>query len=119
MRGGDVGAGTAGSVSVCLVLMFLTYAVLTGAGLVLDRERVGAAADLAALAAAARAHQGEESACAVAVETASANGADLDDCALDVHTVTVTAALSSSSFPMTLRAVARAGPVHDSTEEVE
>lgn len=119
MRGGDAGAGTAGSVSVCLVLMSLTYAVLTGAGLVLDRERVGAAADLAALAAAARAHRGEDAACAMAVQTAVANGADLDDCALDVHTVTVTAALPSSQLPMTLRAVARAGPVHDPTEEVE
>ena len=119
MRGGDTGAGTAGSVSVCLVLMFLTYAVLTGAGLVLERERVGTAADLAALAAATRAHQGPEAACAVAVDTASANGADLDDCVLDLHTVTVKAALPSSLFPMTLRAVARAGPAHDPTEEVE
>ena len=119
MKGDDTGVGTAASVSVCLVLTFLTYAGLTGAGLVLERERVGTAADLAALAAAARAHQGEGPACAVAVETVAANGAELDDCALDFHTVTVTAALPSSLLPMTLRAVARAGPAHDPTEEVE
>ncbi|WP_017606912.1 Rv3654c family TadE-like protein [Nocardiopsis alkaliphila] len=119
MRGGDAGTGTAGSVFVCLVLMFFTYAGLTGAALVLKRERVGAAADLAALAAAARAHQGEEEACSIAAETAMANGADLHDCALHVHTVTVTVASPTSLLPLTLRARARAGPAHDPTEEVE
>lgn len=119
MRGGDTGTGTTGSVSVCVVLMFFTYAGLTGAALVLERERVGTAADLAALAAAARAHQGEEPACSIAAETAMANAVDLDDCALDVHTVTVTVASPTSLPSLTLRARARAGPAHDPTEEVE
>ncbi|MBR8741998.1 Rv3654c family TadE-like protein [Nocardiopsis sp. MG754419] len=119
MRSGDAGSGTAGSVSVFLVLMFLTYAGLTGAALVLERERAGTAADLAALAAADRAHEGEEPACVVAAETARANGAELDGCTLDVHTVSVTAALPSALLPLTFRVRARAGPVHDPNQEVD
>lgn len=99
-------------VSCCLVSWFLVHTVLTMAAVRLECDRAGTAADLAALSAAARAHRGTEAACAVARETARANGADLDECAVDVHTVTVTVALSSTVLPRTVRARSRAGPAH-------
>ncbi len=112
MRGDDTGSAAVWWVSCCLVSWFLVHTVLTIAAVRLERDRAGTAADLAALSAAARAHQGTEAACAVARETARANGADLDECAVDVHTVTVTVELPSTVLPRTLRARSRAGPAH-------
>ncbi|GHC97385.1 hypothetical protein GCM10007079_50800 [Nocardiopsis terrae] len=112
MRRGDAGSATVWWVSLCLLLWFVTYAVLLTAAARLERDRAGTAADLAALAAAARAHQGTRAACAAARSTAEANGAALGSCGLSGHTVSVTVTLPSTVLPSTVRARSRAGPAH-------
>lgn len=114
----DSGSATVWWISLCLVLWFLTYAVLLTATARLDRDRAGTAADLAALAAASRAHEGAGPACAVARRTAEANGTVLDTCELSGLTVTVTVSFSASALPHAVSARSRAGPAHDPTEEV-
>ena len=118
MRGDDAGTATVWWISLCLVLWFLAYAVLATSAARLERDRAGAAADLAALAA-ARAQQAGDTACAVAGETAEANGATLDSCGLRGHTVTVTVSIPSSVLPRAVGAEARAGPAHEPVEEME
>ncbi len=115
----DSGSATVWWISLCLLLWFLTYAVLLTAAARLDRDRAVTAADLAALAAAARAHEGPGPACAVAERTASANGAALDTCELDGLTVAVRVYLPASVLPHEVGARSRSGPAHDPTEEVE
>ncbi|WP_017590143.1 Rv3654c family TadE-like protein [Nocardiopsis ganjiahuensis] len=115
----DGGSATVWWISLCLALWFLTYAVLLTAAARLDRDRAATAADLAALAAAARAHEGAGAACAVAERTASANGAALDTCDLNGLTVTVRVSLPASALPHEVGARSRAGPAHDPAEEVE
>ncbi|MGW5879958.1 Rv3654c family TadE-like protein [Nocardiopsis terrae] len=112
MRRGDAGSATVWWVSLCLLLWFVTYAVLLTSAARLERDRAGTAADLAALAAAARAHQGTRAACAAARSTAEANGAALGGCGLSGHTVSVTVTLPSAVLPSTVRARSRAGAAH-------
>jgi secretion/DNA translocation related TadE-like protein len=98
----------------CSVLaLAATAAVLVGSAMV-TRHRAIAAADLSALAAAGKALDGEESACAAAADIATSMGARLTRCSLsgviaDVA-VTVSAELSVVGL-VTGRASARAGPV--------
>ncbi|GAA1463698.1 flp pilus-assembly TadE/G-like family protein [Nocardiopsis exhalans] len=115
----DAGSATVWWISLCVLLWFLTYALLLTAAARLDRDRASAAADLAALAAAARAHEGTGTVCAAARRTAEANGATLDTCELSGLTVTVTVSLPASALPREVSARARAGPVHNPSEEVE
>lgn len=115
----DSGSATAWWISLCLALWFLTYAVLLTATARLDRDRAATAADLAALAAAARAHEGTAPACAVARRTAEANGAVLDTCEQSGLTVAVTVSFPASALPHEVAARSRAGPAHDPTEEAE
>jgi secretion/DNA translocation related TadE-like protein len=100
-------------VVVMLVLALAGWA-LVGSLAAGVRQRAGAVADLAALAAAAESARGPESACRTAATVAVANGARLDACTLDsvgvadiVVAVEVHGAFASSG-PALGRA--RAGP---------
>ncbi|MPZ25807.1 MAG: helicase [Micromonosporaceae bacterium] len=78
------------------------------------QHRAQAAADLAALAGAARAVAGHPAACARAGVIAVANGAGLTHCALDGFDLTVTVEVvppAGAGLHRTARATARAGPV--------
>lgn len=72
---------------------------------VIARHRAQAAADLAALAAAARLPDGVEAACGEASVIAAAMGAAVADCKVDDLDVVVTVSAGKA------RAAARAGPV--------
>lgn len=112
----DSGSASVWWISLSLVLWFLVHAVLLTATARLDRDRAATAADLAALAAAARAHEGAEPVCVVARRTAEANGAVLSSCELDGLTVEVTVSLTASALPHEVTARSRAGPRHDPGE---
>jgi secretion/DNA translocation related TadE-like protein len=92
------------------VVVAVTLALVAAA--TVARHRAQAAADLAALAAALRAWDGETAACARAAEMTARNGARLVACGLDgfdaVVTVEVPAGVSRWGLA---RASARAGPV--------
>lgn len=75
-----------------VLALAVVAAVLAGSAMVL-RHRAGAAADLAALAAASKAVEGQDAACAAAAGVASAMGGTLRSCSLsglvaDVEVVT-------------------------------
>ncbi|TPW73476.1 Rv3654c family TadE-like protein [Schumannella sp. 10F1B-5-1] len=100
------GVAAVGVIAVTATLSLATVGL--GAGL-LERQRVVAAADSAALAAADTASgalAGEP--CAAAAEVARANGAELADCTVDGASATVTARGSFAGIPLIARA--RAGP---------
>jgi secretion/DNA translocation related TadE-like protein len=79
---------------------------------VVARHRAQAAADLAALAAAARVPAGAESACAQATAVARAMRADPAGCVVDDLDVVVTVEVGLAVGRWgTARAAARAGPV--------
>ncbi|MGH3680628.1 MAG: Rv3654c family TadE-like protein, partial [Natronosporangium sp.] len=77
-------------------------------------HRAQSAADLAALAGAARAVAGQTAACARAGEIVAANGARLSHCRLDGLDLTVTVEVAppaGAGLHRTALATARAGPV--------
>jgi secretion/DNA translocation related TadE-like protein len=77
-------------------------------------HRARSAADLGALAGAARAIEGSDAACARAAELVSDNDARLTDCRLDGLDLTVTVeviAAPAAGLGMVATATARAGPV--------
>jgi secretion/DNA translocation related TadE-like protein len=96
--------------------------VLVAAGLVgaavgaahVARHRAQSAADLAALAGAARVIEGPSAACARAADLAAANGAHLTGCELDGLDLTVTVEVTPApvtGLDRAATATARAGPV--------
>lgn len=97
-----------------MVAVLLT---VTGGGFVLGaaviaRHRAQAAADLAALAGAARIPAGPETACAEAQSVARWMRVDESDCAVDGLDVVVTVAVPLPGWRVgPARAAARAGPV--------
>ena len=96
----------------CVVVLVATVLVALGA-VAVARHRAGSAADLAALAAASRALQGQAEACALAGSVAGAGGARLVRCALDGATADVVVEVSADGPLAALgpaRAGARAGP---------
>jgi secretion/DNA translocation related TadE-like protein len=105
-----VGAGL-----VVIVLALFAVGVQLGAAVV-TRHRAEAAADLAALAAAARAVSGSEAACAVAARVAGRMAVRLESCELDgwdaVVRVTARPPPLIEQFGAA-SATARAGPVAD------
>ncbi|MFD6950476.1 hypothetical protein A6A08_22230 [Nocardiopsis sp. TSRI0078] len=115
----DSGSATVWWAALGALLWFATLAVLATATARLDRDRATAAADLAALAAAARAVHGTEQACARARDTAEANGASLRSCALTGSTVEVVVAVPSSLVDRPVTARARAGPAAVSPEQAK
>jgi secretion/DNA translocation related TadE-like protein len=108
----DTGSATVWWVALCALLWFLTLAVLLAASVRIDRDRAATAADLAALAAAARAAQGTDQACTRARAIAQANRADLRSCALTGPVAEVTVSVPSSTLNRPITAHARAGPAH-------
>jgi secretion/DNA translocation related TadE-like protein len=110
----DRGSATIWAVSAVAVLLAVTMLVLQLAAAVSTRHRAEAAADLAALAAAAHAVQGPDSACALASTVTEGMDAELVRCELDgwdaVVEVTVAGPASLSGLGSG-RGRARAGPV--------
>jgi secretion/DNA translocation related TadE-like protein len=85
------------------------------AAVAVARQRAAAVADLAALAAAQRALEGESVACASASRTAAADGAAVLRCALDGEVAEVLAQVRPPGLLGRLGAAtsrARAGPAH-------
>nr|VDG62151.1 helicase/secretion neighborhood TadE-like protein [Streptococcus thermophilus] len=109
----DRGHATILSASIVAAVVSLAMVV---AGLVshtAGTHRAQMAADLAAVAGATALYAGHTGAqvCATAEKTASLNGAELRDCALDGADVLVTAAVSTAGGARDAEATARAGPL--------
>jgi secretion/DNA translocation related TadE-like protein len=108
----DRGAATIWALAVGLVLVLFAAAMAQVGTAITARRKAHAAADLAALAGAARALEGIAVACGRAHDYAALNGAVLSTCRLDgfdlIVTVTVPTHLGTAT------ATARAGPVPDS-----
>ncbi|WP_309223149.1 Rv3654c family TadE-like protein [Micromonospora sp. CP22] len=113
------GGGDRGGATICLLGVGLLFVVagLFGAGVGtarLARQQARVAADLGALAGAARALQGEPETCTRAGELVVANGARLVRCRLDGLDVLVTTEVVVEPLPgmtRTARATSRAGPL--------
>lgn len=110
----DRGAATVWALALTMVLVSVLTVVLGVGQVALIRSQVSTAADLAALAGAARL----SNACAVADEVAIINGARLDDCGIDGEDVLVDVSapappLVKVIFTDRIRAKARAGPQLD------
>jgi secretion/DNA translocation related TadE-like protein len=94
-----------------VVLLTVTGGVTYLGAAVLARHRAQAAADLAALAAAARVPAGAATACTQARAVADAMHADIAGCVVDDLDVVITVEVSTSGSRWgTARAAARAGP---------
>ena len=100
-----------------LVLAMTALAVHLGAA-VLARQRAETAADLAALAGAARVLQGPDLVCAGVIRVAGANGAVVDSCVVQGTDVLVSVVARVRAGPIsgTVSARARAGPVQRITD---
>jgi secretion/DNA translocation related TadE-like protein len=102
---------------VALVMAMTALAIHLGAA-VLARQRAETAADLAALAGAARVLSGADLVCARATEVASANGVTVDSCVvrgIDVL-ISVVGQVDAGPLTGTVSARARAGPVRRITD---
>lgn len=103
-----------GSASLCvlfvgmIISLFGAMAALVGSAMV-ARHQAGVAADLGALAGAARIVEGESAACGRAARFVGANGGSLAACAVDGVDLVVTARVAWRGRSAT--ATARAGPV--------
>jgi secretion/DNA translocation related TadE-like protein len=108
-----------GSASLWLLAVGLVLVAAGLAGGAVGAARVGhhrarVAADLGALAGAARVLQGPDAACARAAELAAANGGRLVDCAIDGLDLQIRVELTVTPLPhltRTATAIARAGPI--------
>jgi secretion/DNA translocation related TadE-like protein len=109
----DRGAATVWVLACGLMTVLVALAMsMVGAGIV-ARHRAQGAADLGALAGAAHAIEGEQSACATAGSIAAANGARMTRCGMEGFDVIVTVEVSPAlvaSLGRSARASARAGP---------
>ena len=97
-----------------VVLLGVTWAGAYLGSAVVARHRAQAAADLAALAAAARLPSGAAAACARATTVAGAMRVDEARCEVDDLDVIVTVSVTvraAGAFAAAARAAARAGPV--------
>ena len=98
------GSATLVAVAMMAVLMAVTVGGFYVGSAVISRHRAQAAADLAALAAAARLPAGGDSACGQAAAIAKAMGVSVADCTVDELDVVVAVTAGRA------RAAARAGP---------
>ncbi|MBF9134092.1 flp pilus-assembly TadE/G-like family protein [Plantactinospora sp. S1510] len=99
-------------VGLVLVLFSLGGSAIAAAGVARHQARV--AADLGALAGAARVLEGPDTACARAAAIAAANSARLTSCTLDGFDLEITAEVLVEPIPgltRNARATSRAGPV--------
>ena len=104
MRGGDRGSATVWSLGLMALLVAVFTALMLMSQAVIARHRAGGAADLAALAAADHALDGERTACALAARVAAAQGALLRNCAVTGEISDVVAEVGGA------RVRSRAGP---------
>lgn len=91
------GSASVHALGVVVGLTVVALLVVQVAALVQLRHRAAAAADLSALAASGASVQGRDG-CAAAVEVARANGADLEDCRMDLDVATVTTRLRAEPW---------------------
>jgi len=108
----DRGAATVLVLGLVAVLLAMTVGGMLLASAVVASHRARLAADLAALAGAARLGDGApvDGACATAGRVAAINDADLVTCAADGLTLEVTVAVTAPAWPEPARARAKAGP---------
>jgi len=105
------GAVTVVAAAMVVVLLTVTAGTACLGGAVVARHRAQAAADLAALAAAARLPAGAEAACAQATAVARAMRSTTSGCVADDLDVVVTVDVRVGARWGYARAAARAGPV--------
>lgn len=113
-RSRDTGAASVWLLAAGLVLVAGGLAGAAAGAAHIASHQAQAAADLGALAGAARATEGPGAACARAAELVSANGARLTRCRLDGFDLTVTVEVMpapAAGFGRAAIATARAGPV--------
>lgn len=103
-------AAVSGVVAMSLLLVVAVGGAQVGAAVV-ARHRVTGAADLAALAAAVRLTDGDQSACEQARRTAKANRAELTSCTVSGWEVVVEVSAATPFGPVSARS--RAGPAED------
>jgi secretion/DNA translocation related TadE-like protein len=110
----DRGGATIWTIAAGALVVLVALGAAAVAAAVVARHRAQAAADLAALAGAAVAIEGDLPTCARAAEFAAHNGARLVGCRLDGADVTVAVAVVPPElidFGLAATAAARAGPV--------
>lgn len=112
MTGRERGAATVIMVAVIGVLFATTASAIMLSGVVLASHRARLAADLGALAGAARLQRAEpaDAACAEARRVARANHALLTACSVQGMVVEVTVSVAPATWPSVAVARARAGP---------
>ncbi len=110
-RSNDSGAVTVWVLCAGLVLVLVAAATALAGAAMAARHRAQAAADLAALAGALLAWDGEPAACDRAADISARNGAQLVACRLDGLDLVVTAEVTGAAHVGVARASARAGPV--------
>ncbi|HEX7307827.1 Rv3654c family TadE-like protein [Lentzea sp.] len=109
--GCERGSAAVSGVVAMLLLIIVTVAGAEGGAVLVVRHRVTGAADLAALAAAARLTGGDRSACEQAKLVAEANRATLVRCTVSGWEVVVEVSAPTPFGPVNARA--RAGPTED------
>lgn len=112
--GADRGSASLWLLAVGLVLILAGVAAAAVGAVRVARHAAWAAADLSAMAGAARALDGEDAACARSAEIAADNGGRLVACTADGLDVVVMVELTVSPLPglsLAVPARARAGPV--------
>ncbi len=109
-RGDERGSVTVVAAAMVVVLLTVTAGSAYLGAAVVARHRAQAAADLAALAAAARLPAGAEQACAQATTIALAMQAALTGCVVEDVDVVISAEVAVGTWGKA-RAAARAGPV--------
>ena len=114
LRRSDDGSATVWVLCAGLVIVLVAAAMAIAGAAVVARHRAQAAADLAALAGALRALDGEPAACERAAEISTENGAQMTFCRLDGLDLTVTVEVTRPILATAgvARASARAGPRH-------
>ena len=115
LRGRDHGAATVWVLAVGLAFVLLGLACAAVGVAAVGRHEAQTAADLGALAGAARTLEGPDAACARAAEIVVANGGRMNGCAVHgfdvVVTVSVVVRLPPQGSVRVATARARAGPV--------
>jgi secretion/DNA translocation related TadE-like protein len=109
--GSDRGSASLWLLGVALAVVLLAGAVTVAGGLLVARHRAQAAADLGALAGAARAFEGQAAACSAAARIAAANGASVTACRVEGLDVVLTVRVEGPKGWGAAEASARAGPV--------
>ena len=109
--GCERGSAAVNGVVAMLLLIIVAVGGAQIGSAVVARHRVTGAADLAALAAAARLTEGDEGACEQAKRVASENRAELTSCTVNGWEVVVEASAVTPFGPVSARA--RAGPAED------